>query len=215
MNLVNELQVSAEQDDVLTVLRKTKRLASKLGRKDISDWLQAETEGYDGEVPDYRMVKTILAVRTNGYVPAGFGLVMDGIKEINGFDTPDIPVKESVSDIVTTLEGLARKNHGLYYPIPQTPAMDRLRSRLCSDPRFETQLSLLFRLNERQVQSIPEKVKDKVLDWALALEEAGVTGDGMTFSAREKEIAHNVTFNIMNSTIEQLNNQGNNQRGSR
>jgi hypothetical protein len=27
---VNELQVSAEQDDVLTVLRKTKRLASKL-----------------------------------------------------------------------------------------------------------------------------------------------------------------------------------------
>ena len=32
MNLVNELQVSAENDDVLTVLRKTMRLASKLNR---------------------------------------------------------------------------------------------------------------------------------------------------------------------------------------
>jgi hypothetical protein len=36
MSSVNELQVSAEQDDVLTVLRKTRRLASKLGCQDES-----------------------------------------------------------------------------------------------------------------------------------------------------------------------------------
>lgn len=42
MNLVNELQVSAEQDVVLTVLCKAKRLASKLDRSDITEWLRNE-----------------------------------------------------------------------------------------------------------------------------------------------------------------------------
>lgn len=37
MSLVNELQDSAGSEDVLTVLRKTKRLASKLDRQDIAD----------------------------------------------------------------------------------------------------------------------------------------------------------------------------------
>ena len=58
MNLVNELQISAEKDDVLAVLRKTKRLASKLGRNDITDWLNSEQNGYpkDKGIPDYRIV---------------------------------------------------------------------------------------------------------------------------------------------------------------
>jgi hypothetical protein len=42
MNLIKKPQVSAEWDDLLTVLRKTKRLASKLGRRHIAEWLQNE-----------------------------------------------------------------------------------------------------------------------------------------------------------------------------
>ncbi len=63
MNLINQLQVSAENDDVLTVLRKTKRLASKLERQDIAAWLEAEQAGYDSNdaVPEYRQVATTLA----------------------------------------------------------------------------------------------------------------------------------------------------------
>jgi hypothetical protein len=84
MNLVNELQVSAEKDDVLTVLRKTKRLASKLGRQDIADWLQNEQGGYPGTVPvpEYRKIGTTLAYDTNGYVPAGFGYLRNGIEDL-------------------------------------------------------------------------------------------------------------------------------------
>jgi hypothetical protein len=40
-----------------------------------------------------------------------------------------------------------------------------------------------------------------------------VVGEGMTFSAKEKEIAHNVTFNISDSTIGQLSSSGNNSQG--
>src|SRR4051812_26630207 len=81
MNLVNELQVSAEKDDVLTVLRKTKRLASKLGRQDINDWLRSELEGYtdSATVPDYRQVRATIAMNTNGHIPAGFGYLANGI----------------------------------------------------------------------------------------------------------------------------------------
>src|SRR5690348_10915089 len=80
VNLVNELQVSAERDDVLTVLRKTKWLASKLDRQDIAEWLQAEQGGYrdDQPVPEYRKIGTALAYNTNGYIPAGFGYLRNG-----------------------------------------------------------------------------------------------------------------------------------------
>jgi len=63
MNLINELQASAENDDVLTALRKAKRLASKLERQDIAVWLQAEQGGYaPGQpVPEYRKIHTTLA----------------------------------------------------------------------------------------------------------------------------------------------------------
>src|SRR5579862_7316069 len=82
VNLVNELQVSAENDDVLTVLRKTKRLASKLDRQDIADWLQAEQAGYaqSQAVPDYRKIVTTLAYNTNGFIPAGYGRMMKGVE---------------------------------------------------------------------------------------------------------------------------------------
>ena len=73
MNLVNELQVSAEQDEVLTVLRKAKRLASKLGVDDINQWLRAEQEGYEkgDTIPKYRMIKASLVYKTNGPIPLG------------------------------------------------------------------------------------------------------------------------------------------------
>jgi hypothetical protein len=55
MSLFNELQVSAESEDVLIVLRKATRLASKLERDDIAGWLEAEQTGYADPdvVPDY------------------------------------------------------------------------------------------------------------------------------------------------------------------
>jgi hypothetical protein len=46
-----------------------------------------------------------------------------------------------------------------------------------------------------------------------ALEAAGVTGEGLSFSAQQKQIAHSVTFNIHNNQIEQFINLGVNQKG--
>jgi hypothetical protein len=215
MNLVNELQVSAEKDDVLTVLRKTKRLASKLDRKDIADWLQSEQAGYASgqDVPEYRQVRGTLAMQTNGHIPAGYGFVMNGIQELPGFGiNPIMPVKESISTVLSWIES-PEKGHGIYFPIDRAMDVDRyVRSHV--NPMFRNQVSFMLRLNDAQVKAIPEQIKDKVLDWACALECAGVTGDGLSFSAKEKELAHAITFNISGSHIEQLNNLGNNLKGN-
>jgi len=216
MNLVNELQVSAESDDVLTVLRKAKRLASKLEQNDIAEWLQAEQNGYTdhGAVPDYRRVNTVLAFNTNGLLPAGFGKLMHGVKDLPkcGYEFP-FPVVAGISTVQIWVSNRAK---GVYFPIEAGSEQSRMiREAYRFDPAYASQITFLFHLNSSEIMAIPERIDDRVLDWALALERAKITGEGMTFSEQEKQLAHNVTFNIIGSTIEQLNNAGTNRRAGK
>jgi AbiTii len=209
MNLVNELQVSAEQDDVMTVLRKTMRLASKLNRDDISGWLEAEQSGYPDNlnVPDYRRIRVTFAYNTNGFISAGFGRLMNGVQELPTDIDVKVPVGSPLSAVMAWVAQMD-KGHGIYQPVDEK--MDQaLRGMYQFHPMYAKQISLMLRLNDSEVRAIPERIKDKVLHWALALERAGVTGDGMTFSVKDKEIAQTVTFNIYGH-IEQLSNSGTN-----
>ncbi len=172
MNLVNELQESAERDDVLTVLRKARRLASKLSVSDIDDWLKAEQEGYGSSkaVPKYRMIRATMAYKTNGYIPSGFGSLMNGIEHLPGGMSAPMGVAEPISTIMNWIEADS-KNHGLYLPVSDTGLTQQLRSGF--DPWIADQITFLLHLNMTQVKAIPDQIKDKVLDWALALERAG------------------------------------------
>jgi AbiTii len=217
MNLVNELQLSAEQDDVLTVLRKTKRLASKLNRTDISDWLNAELNGYELErsLPDYRLIASTVAYNTNGYIPAGFGMMKNGIEDLPFFGNFDVPLRESISSIVAMIDGVKSGRRSALFFNVRGEIDTMIRSHLRIDPPYERQFTFLMRLNITQVTAIPDQIKDKVLDWACALEAAGVLGEGVSFSQKEKEIAHNVTINLKNCTVDQLSALGTNNKGLR
>jgi hypothetical protein len=52
-----------------------------------------------------------------------------------------------------------------------------------------------------QVRSGLDYVRNKVLDWTLALEKKGITGEGFTFDKKEKEEAVAVTNHIYGSNI--------------
>lgn len=219
MNLVNELQISADMDDVLTVLRKTKRLASKLGRQDISEWLQAEQDGFTVEqfVPKNRLITSHVVYNTNGYIPAGFGYVRDGIESVPGCSlSPPVPMRDSIGDIMVHTQYIDQ-NQAIYLPIGNGTHMDRLvRSCVVFNPEYPEytdRFSFLLKLNPAQIKAIPEKIKDKVLDWACNLEAAGVHDEGMSFSAGEKVLAHTTVFNIDRCNIDQLNNNGENRKG--
>jgi len=117
MSLVNELQVSAEKDDVLTVLRKTKRLASKLDRQDIAEWLQAEQGSYspDQPVPEYRKIATTLAYNTNGFIPAGFGYLRNGIEDLPSCDlTYPLHLRDSISTVLSWLRARAKIKSSIF-----------------------------------------------------------------------------------------------------
>jgi hypothetical protein len=213
MGLVNELQESAERDDVLTVLRKAKRVSAKLGLREISDWLDHEQNGYppDTKVPSYREVGVTFCYNTNGYIPAGYGLLQNGIVPLPNFcPGVKVPVVDPVTTVVSWIQQMNDGQDGIYRVIDGEMG-ERLRNMMqCDWPEILNQISFLARLNKSQLRAIPEQIKDKVLDWACALERAGVTGDGQSFSGPEKTSAERVVFNITDSTVEQITNSGRN-----
>ena len=179
VNLVNELQVSAESDDVLTVLRKTKRLASKLDRQDIGEWLESEQDGYAAKqtIPTYRTVGVSLAYNTNGYIPAGWGMMVKGTEML-----PDcglglkFGIPDSISTILSWLDGETR-GEGLCSSVPAGSDLCRkLRTIYRFDPHVAGQITFLFRYNGAEIRAIPDRIKDKVLDWALC--SGASRGDG-------------------------------------
>jgi hypothetical protein len=193
-------------------------LASKLDRPDIADWLQAEQGGYVSvqSLPEYRKIGTTLAYHTNGYVPAGYGYLRNGVEDLPSYDlAAPMHVRDSISTILSWIESL-KVGNAMYFPIPEGGDYSRaIRRVIRVHPMFAQQLTFSLHLNDAQIKAVPEQIKDKVLDWACALEAAGVTGEGLSFSAEEKQIAHAITFNISDSHIEQLNNLGTNQRGDK
>lgn len=214
MNLVNELQESAIKDDVLTVLRKTKRLASKLGLSDIVNWLKFEQNGYpdNDSVPSYRRVNSTVACNINDYIPIGFGMIVRGVVDLPSGDLDlNIPLRDSINVILSVIQLVYDGNE---HCISIEKEFEySLRQLYKFDPSVSQQVSLLLRPNRSQVEAIPNLIKDKVLDWACNLESAGILGEGLTFSTQDKEAAHNITLNIENSKIDQLNNLGTNQKG--
>jgi hypothetical protein len=211
MTLVNELQISAEQDDVMTVLRKTKRLAAKLGRQDIADWLKSELEGYPSgsPVPEFRQIGTSLAYNTNGYIPVGGGRLESGVKPLPDYN---LTFPFSIRDPISTIMSWIDDANNIYHQIPLNSEYGRtIRSCFRFHPMFADQISFLLHLNGAQLTAVPECIKDRVLDWACALEQAGVHGDNMTFDDREKHLADsvrmNLVFNQTNNNVGDVNNQ--------
>ena len=214
MSLIDELQESAEQDDALTVLRKAKRLSSKLKKQEIMHWVDAELSGYkpSADMPAYRISPTTMHYNTNGFIPAGFGRIMNGIQPLpGGIERLEVPIRDPIATILDWTKNKDKKA-GLYFPVPEESA-EVLRSQLsCNFPQVIDQLTFLAKLSDAVVRAIPDHVKNRVLNWALELESAGITGEGKSFTKKEQAIARDITFNINGSNIDQLNNLGNNQK---
>jgi uncharacterized protein YeaC (DUF1315 family) len=74
--------------------------------------------------------------------------------------------------------------------------MPEIEQKLVQAIEFGLQPSLHF--STSQLQQILTAVRKIVLEWALKLEENGITGDGMSFSSEERARAERVTYNVKN-----------------
>ncbi len=181
--LVHELQREALDAVVPTadLLRKALVTARKLKVKDIQSWLHSELNGYSKyeDIPEYRSL--------SGEIRA-FNLY-------NGIWMP-VMFPESMADLqrslsnrkcfqsVAELESLLASEKGILN-IPFSPEVSaRLRNAISSswDPTLI--------VSATKLAGILDATRNAVLEWALQLEEQGVTGQNFSFSkGRESGMA--------------------------
>lgn len=157
------------------VLRRALVVARRLGVSELTDWISSELNGYDPkDAPDYRRVRGELVVVTQDgieplFIPSAALAevlsnqivsvpVFDLQKRVQNIEKPFcIPFPLGIKDELMVIAGRQKKGH---------PAL---------------------MVSAVQIQGILEKVKTRVLEWALDLEAKGILGEGMTFTPQEKQ----------------------------
>lgn len=187
-SLVLELQGDALDKSVSAtdLLRKALVVARKLKVTDLVEWLTHELNGYpDGvEVPEYRQLRGELKVHNpyHGWVPL---MIADAEKA-------EMLAKRSTSQSISELDQIASGsgNGGMVYVrLPKAIEHKLMKG-------MDVPLEPAVILSKSQVHGLVEKVRNTVLEWALRLEERGITGEGMSFSPEEQKQAGSVTFNV-------------------
>jgi AbiTii len=177
--LVEQLQADAIDRSVPIndLLRKAKITAAKLGRADLREWIESELSGYArrSEIPKYRISYPELKF-FNPY--RGWCPIIGGITEYR--------CAQAISEIGSLLE-----SNETTFTVSLTAKEVEF---YCEQIGFPCDVKR--HISRSSLAAIVDAVRNTVLDWALKLEEAGVHGDGLSFSKKETEKAQAVTINI-------------------
>lgn len=179
--LVEQLQAEAldSTKSISDLLRKALVVAKKLGIKDFETWITAELNGYVGSTltpPEYRkVIGEIKAYNpyNNYYMP----IVVDDPK------TSMTIRSRYLFEPISALQSLLDKTNGRI-----TLSFPREIERCLCNGHDETFVPKLH-LSINAIHSILDTVRNNILQWALKLEQEGITGEGMSFSKKEKEKA--------------------------
>ncbi|GAM08633.1 hypothetical protein OR1_00905 [Geobacter sp. OR-1] len=188
-SLVLELQKSAmdQSQEVAAILRKAMVVASKLRLHDFRDWCSDEMNGYsERPIPPYRKVHGQLKAHNpyNGWIP----VIMEDVR------TQELLSQRAVGQAISELEHLIKdKNDGnLQVPLPHNILMEVFGN----SESFQLGMVPTLLVGRNQVAGIVQAVRNKVLEWSLELEQNGILGEGMTFSADEVKLASGTVYNI-------------------
>lgn len=179
MSLVEQLQADSLDTSVpiTDLLRKAKATATKLKRPDFGVWIEQELSGYleGSDVPQYRKVHSDLIYHNTFH----------GWRPIVGAERT-LEYTRGLSEIQSLLET------GDTFFISPPPR--EITHYVCSKLGFVADVQM--RISRSSLSAIADGVRNAVLDWALKLEEAGVRGEGLSFSKTETDRAQGVTINI-------------------
>jgi len=178
--LVEQLQSDAMNDSVpITVLlRKAKAAAVKLRQTELADWIEHEISGYppEADVPEYRVLYSRLKFfnPVRGWCPVVGG---DSRLKFGG----------SMGEIAALMAG------GDCAEFMSNVPIEVVRD-ICDNIGFNVDVKRW--IGRSSVAAIVEAVRNTIHDWALKLEQAGIRGEGISFSPREAEQARSVVVNI-------------------
>ncbi|WP_270433432.1 ABC transporter substrate-binding protein [Holdemanella biformis] len=186
---VIELQkeILKQDCDIVNILRRAHVIASKLQLNEFDAWINDELNGYPDQVscPEYRKIKGVLKAFNpyNGWIPTMISDV-----EIEK-DVCERKLANSISEIVS----LCREGNDLVSEF--SGAQTEILNKMFRTP-FPMKYALL--ISRTSVMDIIEKVKNTILEWTLKLEAAGIIGDNMIFTEKEKNTATSIPQTINN-----------------
>ena len=174
-SLVQELEQDAYDSaaSLSNMLRKAKAVAVKLQLQQPMEWVEAELNGYkSNDVPPYRKLTGHARTR-NPY--HGWQPLMFGNAEVERM-VCDHAVPNSIREVEHLLEAEGE---------PSIALSGRQAEMLCNMANMPTlPISVFF--SRGSFVSILDGVRNKVLDWSLQLQAAGIKGEGMSFLPEEK-----------------------------
>lgn len=180
---VIELQEMAmdSNTDLTACLRRALAISSKLNLTGFKLWASLELDGYqqskNKDIPDYRIIGSSLVAKNpyRGYIP----FVIDDSKMMK--DLTIIYVREPVRSLVHLLENT---NGNLEFNV--TPEVQSYLMKLQGDLPME----VTRKIAPSSIEAIIDRVRTQLLNFSLELENNGILGDGISFSASEKERAN-------------------------
>ena len=185
--IVLELQRHAldEETSLEALLRKAYLVAKKLKLSELEDWINQEQNGYKDRVPDYRFISGEMKAWNpyHGWIPI--------IMPAKMTDTlSKIPLGMSIASIVDSYESA----EGSVVLIVNGKLTDMLNTITDSIPT-----KYGFIVSRSELYRVLSTVRNKILDWAIVLEENGIVGEEMTFTESEKKTA--ITSEVINNYI--------------
>jgi hypothetical protein len=178
--IVIELEKEAlnEKASVESLLRKAYLVARKLKLEEFEEWINNEQNGYKGNAPDYRMINGEYKAWNpyRGWIPV---ILSPKLGEF----ASRILLNQSVSalrEIYTSHE------NSIQFTL--NTKMNALLNQ--STDGFETRF--VFETSRSEIYRILSTVRNKILEWALFLEENEIIGEGMTFTDEEKKKAQEI-----------------------
>jgi hypothetical protein len=174
--LVERLQADALDRGIAVsdLLRRVKLTAAKLGLGRVEDWVEQELNGYETKAPEYRMVhgRPIARNPVRGWMPMG-GSTEWLSQTRNG---------EAVASLEELLKS-AKAGDTLHIAYP-----DFICAELDRQNGFHG-WNYALEIPQSELARILDRVRTLVLDWALALEKAGIIGSDISFNETEKQKA--------------------------
>ena len=175
--IVIQLQKDALDDsiDIETLLRKAFLVARKLNLEDFKKWILEEQNGYKSKVPDYRMIQGKIYGWNpyHGWIPM---ILPAKVADI----ASRMPIPNSISSLLDVYNSSEDR-----VAFSVNGAMTEFFNN--STDFMPTKYA--FFVSKSELYRIMSTVRNKILDWALLLEENGIVGNEMTFTDVEKQIA--------------------------
>ena len=194
--LIYELQekILDKSLPVSETLRFALLVAKKLKLSDFEKWINAELNGYHGtiEIPSYRLLSCKLK---------GWNHIR---REWEPITTPNKPesysrcsIGQSIGEIEHVLARNKSQNGTLTVPFSNQEEAQIIKN---ISNRRPSEVTLI--VDHGHVYGIVDKVKTLILRWALDLECAGILGESMAFTEKEKESARTVSITNNNYCAE-------------